>query len=75
MKILVTVIKEIEIDDRFKELVGTEELDNYYELHKDFCNLLQEKLNLPLGANATDTTTEWIEDAYTTDWLYCLLES
>lgn len=75
MKILVTVIKEIEIDDRFKELVGTEELDNYYELHKDFCNLLQGKLNLPLGANATDTTTEWIEDAYTTDWLYCLLES
>lgn len=75
MKILVTVIKEIEIDDRFEALVGTEELDNYYELHKDFCNLLQEKFNLPLGANATDTTTEWIEDAYTTDWLHCLLES
>lgn len=75
MKILVTVIKEIEIDNRFEGLVSIEEPDNYEELHRDFCNFLQEKLNLPLGANVTDTTAEWIEEAYTTDWRCCLLES
>lgn len=75
MKIIVTINKEIEIDDRFEALVAIEEPDNYYELHEDFCNYLQEKLELPLGANATDTTSEWIEDAHTTDWRCCLFES
>lgn len=75
MKILVTIVKEIEIDDRFESLVAIEEPDNYHELHEEFCNLLQEQMEMPLGANATDTTAEWIEDAYTTDWRCCLLES
>lgn len=75
MKIFVTIVKEIEVDDRFEGLVDIDEPVNYHELHEEFCNLLQEKMGLPLGANATDTTTEWIEDAYTTDWRCCLLES
>jgi hypothetical protein len=75
MKVFVTIVKEIEVDDRFKGLVDIEEPTNYYELHKEFCNLLQEKMELSLGANATDTTTEWIEDVCTEDWRPCLLES
>lgn len=75
MKIFVTLVKEIEIDDHFSALVDIEEPDNYHELHTEFCDFLQEKFELPLGANATDTTTEWIEDAHTTDWRCCLLES
>lgn len=75
MKIYVTIVKEIEVDDCFEGLVDIEEPINYHELHEEFCNLLQEKMELPLGASATETTTEWIEDAYTTDWFHCLLES
>jgi hypothetical protein len=75
MKILVTIVKEIEVDDCFEGLIDIEEPINYDELHEEFCNFLQEKMELPLGANATDTTTEWIEDAHTTDWRCCLLES
>lgn len=75
MKVFVTITKEIEVDDRFEGLVDIDEPINYHELHKEFCNLLQERMGLPLGSNATDTTTEWIEDAYTEDWRCCLLES
>jgi hypothetical protein len=77
MKVFVTIIKEIEVDDRFKSLVDIDEPEplNYHELHEEFCTLLQEKMELPLGSNATDTTTEWIEDAHTEDWLHCLFES
>jgi hypothetical protein len=75
MKIFVTIVKEIEVDDRFEGLADIDEPINYHELHKEFCDFLQEKMKLPLGANATDTTTEWIEDAYTKDWRNCLFES
>lgn len=75
MKVLVTVVKEIEVDDRFEGLIDIEEPINYHELHEEFCNHLQKKMGLPLGSNATDTTSEWIEDAYTTDWRCRLFES
>lgn len=75
MKVIVTIAKVIEVDDRFEGLVDIDEPVNYHELHQEFCDLLQEKMKLPLGANATDTTTEWIEDAYDEDWRCCLFES
>lgn len=73
MKVYVTIIQEVEIDDRFAKLLEEECVKDWFKwhtLHKDLCDTIKEKMNMPFSVEevAKDMDKN-IEAVYTTDWI------
>lgn len=69
MKMYVMVCKEIEVPEKFEDLINYEEEDfSNYELHKELCDYVTEKVGLPLAGNAKNDTEEWIESVLDEYW-------
>ena len=72
MKVYVNITQEVEIDDRFAELLDEECAKNWFKwqvLHKDLCNFIKEKMNMPFSVeDAAKDVDKSIESVYSTDW-------
>jgi hypothetical protein len=79
MKVYVLIGKEIEVADRFQNLVWDEdeEADEAYkerrELHSEFCEYIKTLLNLPITDANPDG--EWIDSVWTENFNQPLIES
>lgn len=73
MKVLVNIMQEVEIDDRFAELLDEECAKDWFKwhvLHKDLCDTIKEKMNMPFSVEeAAKNVDKSIESVYTTDWI------
>ena len=73
MKVYVTIMQEVEIDDRFAELLEEEcvkDWRKWHTLHSDLCNTIKEKMNMPFSVEETAKDVDKsIEAVYTTDWM------
>lgn len=73
MKVYVNIMQEVEIDDRFAELLKEEcakDWLKWHTLHKDLCDTIKEKMNMPFSTEemAKDVDKS-IEAVHTTDWI------
>jgi hypothetical protein len=77
MKVYVTIVQEVEIDDRFAELLEEECAEDWckwHTLHKDLCDTIKEKMNMPFSTDEeAEGVDKSIEAVHTTDWI-CLIE-
>ena len=73
MKVYVDIVQEVEIDDRFAELLEEECAKDGYKwhmLHSDLCDTIKEKMNMPFSVEeAAKDVDKSIEAVYTTDWI------
>jgi hypothetical protein len=78
MKVYVNITQEVEIDDRFTQLLDEECAKDWYKwhtLHHNLCDTIKEKMNMPFSTEeAAKNTDKSIESVYTTDWC-CLIET
>ena len=80
MKVYVMVCQEVEISDKFSQLIDCADFDDFdgeemefdFQLHQEFCNYISEKVHLPLGSNATINDTQWIESVATKKWNFII---
>jgi hypothetical protein len=69
------ICKEIEAPEKFEALINYEDDDfSNYELHEELCNLVVEKVGLPLAGNAEYDDKEWIESVLDEYW-HTIVES
>lgn len=72
MKVYVNILQEVEIDDRFAELLDEEcakDWRKWHTLHNELCATMKEKMNMPFSADeAAKDVDKSIESVYTTDW-------
>lgn len=78
MKVYVNIMQEVEIDDRFAELLEEEcakDVRKWHTLHNSLCDTIKEKMNMPFSSEeiAKDVDKS-IESVYTTDWC-CLIDT
>lgn len=73
MKVYVNIMQEVEIDDRFEELLNREcakDWHKWHTLHNNLCDTIKEKMGMPLSAEeAAKDTDRSIESVYTADWI------
>lgn len=72
MKVYVSIMQEVEIDDRFAELLEKECIQDWckwHTLHNNLCDTIKEQMNMPLSAEEeAKNVDKSIEAVYTTDW-------
>lgn len=73
MKVYVNILQEVEIDDRFAELLDEEcakDWCKWHTLHNELCATMEEKMNMPFSVEeAAKDVDKSIESVYTTDWI------
>lgn len=73
MKVYINIVQEIEIDDRFTELLEEECAQDWFKwhtLHKDLCDSIKEKMDMPFSTEEiAKNVDKSIESVYTTDWI------